>query len=107
MSLPWFYPSQEPSPTEPLTHPHTSSIRGRTGRVKGRKLMGLNKDSLVGVAKAMHESRAKQRINSKGQADVQPVPGEQGPSCAAFLGQTNTVAKQDTVCVTAETATIH
>ena len=44
----------------------------RIGRVKVRKLMGWDKDSLIGKAKAAHVSEEKQRINS-------PLPmGRQG-----------------------------
>ena len=39
-------------------------MEGRVGRAKARKLMGWDKDSLIGKAKAKHASKANQGIHS-------------------------------------------
>lgn len=40
-----------------------AGVRERAGRVKVRKLVAWNKDSLVGIAKATHTSKVKQGIH--------------------------------------------
>lgn len=59
LTMSWFNPSQQPRLTQPLTH-SPSKIR----RVKAGELMGWEKDSLIGKAKAVHTSKANQGINS-------------------------------------------
>lgn len=46
-------------------------------KVKPRKLMCWNKDSITGKAKAMHTGKEIQGINSHGQVGVQSSPGGQ------------------------------
>lgn len=48
---------------QPLAHSHTSRVRGRIGRVKARKLVGSEKGSFIGKAKAIQTSKAKQGFN--------------------------------------------
>ena len=62
--VPWFNPSQQLSPTQPLAHSPLSGNGERIGRVKVRKLVGWDKDSLIGKAKATHTSKAKPGIHS-------------------------------------------
>lgn len=52
----WFNPSSHQPPSE---------IRERSWRVKAGKLVARNEDSLIGKAKAVHISKAKQGINSQ------------------------------------------
>lgn len=49
---------------QPLAHSPASRIRKRIERVKDRKARSLHKDRLMGKAKPMHKSKAKQGINS-------------------------------------------
>ena len=48
----------------PQAHPAPGGKEGRIRRVKMRKIMGWDKDSLTGKAKATHTSKAKQGIHS-------------------------------------------
>lgn len=67
---------------QPLTHSHTSEIRERIRRVKARKLLGWDKDSLIRESKSCAHQQSKTRNEfsaAHGQAGVQPSPGEQGP----------------------------
>ena len=75
--LSWFKPSRELSPTQPLAPWWDGE---RIVRVKVRKLMGWDKDSLISKAKATHTSKAKQGIHSPLpiSRQVQPSPGKQG-----------------------------
>ena len=57
-------PCWQLSTTQPLAYCPPWWDGERTGRVKVRKLMGWDKDSLVGKAKAMHASKAKPEIRS-------------------------------------------
>ena len=62
-----FNPSRQISPTQSLAHPPISPLSGigeRTGRVKVQKLMGWEKDSWKGKAKAAYSNKAKQGIHS-------------------------------------------
>ena len=52
-------PSWQLSPTQPFTTP-PGGMGERIGRVRVRKLMGWDKNSLIGKAKAAHTSKAKQ-----------------------------------------------
>lgn len=48
----------------------SSGMRERMGRLKLRKLMGQNKDNLIGKAKVAHAAKGNQGIHlSPGQAD--------------------------------------
>lgn len=47
-----FNPIQQSGPSQLLTHVSTSGIGDRVRRVKAGKLMGWDKDSLIGEAKA-------------------------------------------------------
>lgn len=60
----WFKPSWHRSTTELLAHSPTNGTGERIRRVKGKKLVGWDKDSLAGKAKFMHASKAKQEIHS-------------------------------------------
>ena len=69
--------------------PHSCSLtpprpEGWGGELeKNVKLQGWDKNNLIGKAKAMHASKAKQGIHSPtshGQAGVQPSPGSRAPS---------------------------
>lgn len=55
----WFNPTQHP-----LTHPFTTGIRKRIRKVEVRKLMGWDKDSSTGRAKAVCTNKLKQGIFS-------------------------------------------
>jgi len=55
----WFNPNQQLSTTRPLTHCSHTGVGERVGRVKMRKLLGWDKDSLIGKAKATQVSKAK------------------------------------------------
>lgn len=62
MCVSWFNLSQQLSTTQPLAHFSTIRILGRIGRIKVRKCVDWDKDSLIG--KAMHTSKAEQGIHS-------------------------------------------
>ena len=62
--LSWFNPSQQLSTTQLLAHSPCVGIGERLGRVKVRKLVGWDKDSLIGKAKAARTSKVKQGIHS-------------------------------------------
>lgn len=63
---------------------HTAPPSGmgeKIGRAKTRKLVGWDKNSLKGKAKATHKSKAKQGIHSwlpMDRTGAQPCPGKQG-----------------------------
>ena len=59
-----FYALTVLSPHQLLTYSPTNGMRKRIRRVKVRKLVGWDKDSLTGKAKAVCTSKAKQRIHS-------------------------------------------
>ena len=76
-----FNSSWQLSPIQPLAHSPRGGMRERIGRVNVRKLIGWDKGSLIGKAKGMHASKAKQGIHSlppSGQAGAQLSPGQQG-----------------------------
>ena len=54
-----FNPREQLSPTQPLAHSHHSGMGERIGRVKVRKLVGWDKNSLIGKAKAAHMNKGK------------------------------------------------
>ena len=59
----WFNPSWQPSPhSHLLTPPHPEGWGGESER--SVKLMGWDKNNLIGKAKAVHASKAKERIHS-------------------------------------------
>ena len=55
----WFKPSWQLSTTQLIAHSPHGRIGERIRRVKERKLVGSDKDSLIGKAKATHASKAK------------------------------------------------
>lgn len=60
----WFNPSWQLSPTQLLTHSPHVWIGERIRRVKERKFMCWDKDSLIAKAKAIYASKVKQGLNS-------------------------------------------
>lgn len=66
----WFNPSRELSITQPLTPYPQVEWRRRTGNLKLWEFMNWNQDSLLGKAKVVCTSKAKQEINS-----VRPTHG--------------------------------
>ena len=60
----WFNLSWQLSPTQLLAHSPRVGMGERIGRVKVRKLVGWDKDSFIGKAKATHTSKANQGIHS-------------------------------------------
>lgn len=68
--------SQQPSSIQLLAQSSPGGIRERIGRVKG-KLLGWDKESLMGKAKVTYTNRRKQRINSLLPMD-RPSPKVQG-----------------------------
>lgn len=57
--------NQNPSPTQLLTHSPTSRTREKIGRIKAGKIMGWDKNSLIGKVKATCRNKAKQGINPR------------------------------------------
>ena len=60
----WFNPSKQLSPTQLLAHSPHNGTEERIRRVKVRKLMGWDTNSLKSKAKALCASKASQGINS-------------------------------------------
>ena len=58
----WFNTSWQLSTTQLLAHSPPGGMTERIGRVKVRKLVGQDKDSLIGKAKAMRAIEVKQGI---------------------------------------------
>ena len=79
----WFNSSWQLSPTEPLAHSTPGGMGERIRRVKVRKLMGWDKDSLIGKAKAVRTSKAKQGIHlllPTGRQVLSHLQGSRAPS---------------------------
>ena len=91
----WFNPSWQLSTTQPLTHLPHSGIGERIRRIKVRKLMGCDKDSLIGKAKATHSSKAKQGIHLPlpiGRQVFSHLQESRAPSRVnGYLGRQNTM----------------
>lgn len=60
----WFKSSWELSPTKQLAHSPLGRIGKRIRKVKMRKSVGWDTDSLIGKAKTMHKRKTKQKIHS-------------------------------------------
>ena len=90
----WIFPKCHGLTPASSWAPHSCSLTlpprmgERIIKVKVRKLMGWDKDSLIGKAKATQASKAKQGIHSltsHQQAGVQPSPGEQGSTTCVMV----------------------
>jgi len=55
----WINPGRQLSPTQLLAHSSPGGMGKRIKRVKGRKLVSGDKDSLIGKEKAVHASKLK------------------------------------------------